>query len=103
MSASTALEVSDGGSEGSLGALEYQPRGVLGPTPQLLFLFAQLNMADAVGEYSTVSHSHPGPSVSDNGSLLQLILMVVIEVTTFICFFSLARHDPLMVHSTRTS
>jgi hypothetical protein len=53
LSASTALDVSDGGSEGSLGASEYQPRGVLGPTPQRLFLSTQLNMADAVGEYST--------------------------------------------------
>lgn len=85
-----------------MGASDYQPRGVLGPTRQLLFLFSQLDMADAVGEYSSTL------SLSDQTILimilsLQLILMVVIEVTTFICFFSLPRHDPLMVHSTRTS
>jgi hypothetical protein len=101
-SASTAAKDrtgGEGGGEGSLGASEYQPRGVLSPTSQLLFLFA--NMADAVGEYSITLTLRPNDT--NNDFFLQLILLVVIEVTTPFYSFSLTRHDPLMVHSTRTS
>lgn len=38
-----------------------------------------------------------------NSNSQQLTPTVVIEVTTLFSSFSLARHNPLMVHSTRTS
>jgi hypothetical protein len=58
-------------------------------------------MADAAGEYSITLTLRPNDT--NNDFFLQLILMVVIEVTTPFYSFSLTRHDPLMVHSTRTS
>jgi len=56
------------------------------------------NMADA-GKYHILTS---WPEMSNKISL-QLTLTLVIEVTTLFSSFSLTRHNPLMVHSTRTS
>jgi hypothetical protein len=72
--------------------------GVPGLTCQLNSFSFLYNMADA-GQYDI-------PTVwskKNNSHSRQLKLSVVIEVTTLFSSFSLARHNPLMVHSTRTS
>ena len=81
-----------------MGSSGYQPWGVLGPTSQLLSLQLPTWQTQSV---STLPYAHlPRQNTLTSNYFLQLILTVVTEVITPFRSFSLARHNPLMVHST---
>ena len=85
------------GSEGPRG-LPGMSCGCPGSHCSTLFLFPLQH-----GGRRSVTIFRPRGLSKLNNKFLQLTLTVAIEVTTLFSFFSLARHNPLMVHSTRTS
>ena len=85
------------GSDRSSGASRYELR------VSWVRLLNSLSLSSSTWRTQVSNHIPTLWSEQTNNKFLQLTLTLAIEVTTLFSFFSLARHNPLMVHSTRTS